>query len=111
MRFARIFLAMSICLALASLTRAQVGNSGTIQGTVTDPSGAVLPKATVTINNAVSGLQRSTNTDNSGSFVFTNIPYNPYPPNRLPWRRREIWLKMTRQRTRISTANYSIRFR
>jgi hypothetical protein len=52
--------------------------SGTIMGTVTDTSGAIIPGATVTIHNAVSGLARTTTTDSSGHYQFTNLPFNPY---------------------------------
>jgi hypothetical protein len=55
-----------------------VGNSGSINGTVVDPTGAVVAKATVEIRNPVSGLDRSTTTDAAGKFAFTNIPFNPY---------------------------------
>jgi hypothetical protein len=55
-----------------------VGNSGSINGTVVDPTGAVVAKATVEIHNPVSGFDRSTTTDASGKFAFTNIPFNPY---------------------------------
>ena len=55
-----------------------IGNSGSINGTVVDPTGAVVPKATVEIHNPVSGFDRSTATDASGKFVFTNIPFNNY---------------------------------
>ena len=54
------------------------GNSGSINGTVVDSTGAVVPNATVEIRNPVSGFDRSTTTDNSGKFEFTNIPFNPY---------------------------------
>ena len=49
-----------------------------IGGTVVDPSGAVVPNATVEIHNPVSKYDRSTNTDAAGKFGFTNIPFNPY---------------------------------
>lgn len=52
--------------------------SGTISGTITDPSGAVIPGATVAIHNAVSEYQQTVKTDNSGHFQFTNVPFNPY---------------------------------
>ena len=55
-----------------------VGNSGSINGSVVDPTGAVVANATVTIHNPVSGFDRSTVTDSSGKFNFTNIPFNPY---------------------------------
>jgi Carboxypeptidase regulatory-like domain len=57
---------------------AQIGNSGSIEGTVKDPSGAAVPNATVQIVNPVSGLDRTTSTASDGSFRFTNMPFNPY---------------------------------
>jgi hypothetical protein len=67
------------CLALGLPGFAQsVGNSGSINGTVADPTGAVVPNAAVEIRNPVSGYDRATTTDASGKFAFTNIPFNPY---------------------------------
>ncbi|MGO9306084.1 MAG: carboxypeptidase regulatory-like domain-containing protein, partial [Candidatus Korobacteraceae bacterium] len=57
---------------------AQSGNAGAIHGTVTDPSGAVIPNATVHLTNPESGLDRSATTDALGQFTFSNIPFNPY---------------------------------
>jgi hypothetical protein len=57
---------------------AQSGNAGTIRGTVTDPTGAVIPNATVHLANQMSGLNRTTTTDTTGSFQFTNVPFNRY---------------------------------
>lgn len=57
---------------------AQNGNAANIAGTVTDPSGAVVVGATVTIHNPVSQYERSTTTDSSGAFSFPNVPFNPY---------------------------------
>ena len=53
-------------------------NSGSISGTVTDPSGAVVPGATVTVQNPVSGYLRTLKTDATGRFQFSNVPLNPY---------------------------------
>jgi len=53
-------------------------NSGSIAGVVTDPSGAVIPGASVTIQNPVSGYSRTATTDNTGHFRFANVPFNPY---------------------------------
>jgi hypothetical protein len=63
-------------LAFGSRVRAQ--NSASISGTVTDPTGAVVPTATVEIHNPVSGYDRTTTTDTSGNFNFANVPFNPY---------------------------------
>jgi len=54
------------------------GNSGTISGTVLDPTGAVVSGATVEVHNPVSHFDQSTTTDTSGSFSIPNVPFNPY---------------------------------
>jgi hypothetical protein len=53
-------------------------SSGTIQGTVTDPSGAVVAGAKVEISDPVSGLHREAVTGSTGDFRLVNIPFNPY---------------------------------
>ena len=55
-----------------------MGSAGTVKGTVKDPSGAVIPGATATIYNPVTGFERTASTDASGSFTFNNVPFNPY---------------------------------
>jgi hypothetical protein len=54
------------------------GSSGSISGTVLDPSGAVVPNATVEIHNPVSHFDQSTKTDKYGKFSLPNVPFNPY---------------------------------
>jgi hypothetical protein len=70
--------ALALSLAVSIASAQSVGNSGSIDGNVTDPTGAVVPNATVEIHNPVSGYDRVANTDKSGSFQFTNVPFNPY---------------------------------
>jgi hypothetical protein len=53
-------------------------SSGTIEGMVKDPTGAVVRGATVYIHNPVSHFERSTITDSAGAFRFANVPFNPY---------------------------------
>jgi hypothetical protein len=65
-------------LTTALAGQAQSGNAGTIRGTVTDPTGAVIPGAAVHLTNAVSGLDRTVTTDATGQFEVSNIPFNPY---------------------------------
>jgi len=68
-----------LALGLAGLAaNAQSGNAGTIHGTVTDPSGAVISNATVQIANPVSEYEQTTLTDATGQFTFPNVPFNPY---------------------------------
>ena len=69
---------LSIAVSPLVVAGQNVGSAGTIAGTVTDPSGAVIPGATVTIYNPVSQYQRTASTNSSGDFSFTNVPFNPY---------------------------------
>src|SRR3984885_9633531 len=71
-----VFLLFPLLLAASSL-QAQSA-AGTVAGTVTDASGAVIPGATVTIENPVSGLSRTVKTDSAGHYQFNNLPLNPY---------------------------------
>src|SRR4029453_7181756 len=62
------------CLAIKCPPAAQsLGSAGTVEGTVTDPTGAVVAGASVEIQNAVSGFRRQMTTDDAGNFRFTNI--------------------------------------
>jgi hypothetical protein len=71
-------LAILLCLTGGLLNAQSAGNSGSINGTVLDPTGAVVPNATVEIHNPVSHFDRSTTTDKSGNFGIPNVPFNPY---------------------------------
>ena len=55
-----------------------LGNAGTIDGTVTDPSGAAVPKAQVTIHNVLTAYHQAATSGSDGTFRFTNVPPNPY---------------------------------
>jgi outer membrane cobalamin receptor len=70
------FLVFSVMLIFASnLSWAAVG---IVTGTVIDPSGAVVPNATVTITSVALGYQRRTSSDGQGHFVFSNVPFSQY---------------------------------
>ena len=51
---------------------------GTILGTVTDPSGAVVAGATVKVHNTGTGLERSATTSADGSYSFPELPIGTY---------------------------------
>jgi len=68
-----------VCLLLSvSSANAQTTGNSSLSGVVTDPTGAVVAGATVDIHNPVSEYNRSTTTDSTGHFTFTNLPVNPY---------------------------------
>jgi len=73
----RVFPLIVILFGLLSL-HAQSGSAGTLHGTVTDPSGAVVPGATVHLTHATSGFSRTATTDATGQFSFSNVPFDPY---------------------------------
>jgi Carboxypeptidase regulatory-like domain/TonB-dependent Receptor Plug Domain len=75
----RATLMATLYLVLGLLAYAQSGGSSTsVTGAVVDPSGAVVPNATVRVHNPVSGFDRSAMTDGAGKFSIPNIPFNPY---------------------------------
>ncbi len=73
----------AVCLgvALVSAAPAQSITSGDITGTVTDPSGAVTPKATVTITNVNTNATQTTVTSGQGTYRFAFLPSGTYNIN------------------------------
>jgi hypothetical protein len=62
---------LSIVMTLAQST-------AQISGSVKDQTGAVLPGAEVAMTQAETGLKRSAVTDETGSYILTNLPVGPY---------------------------------
>ena len=75
--FTLLFLAFATLVSFQH-ARAQTTGSSSVSGTVADPSGAVVPNATVEIQNPVSQYNRTATTDREGKFTFPNVPINPY---------------------------------
>ncbi len=72
-----LYLAGAILLA-GNLGFGQSINSGTLTGTVTDPSGAALAGAKIELRNAVTGFQRAVNAGADGTFRFNGVQANVY---------------------------------
>jgi len=72
----RISFAAFLLLGAAMYASAQ--STGTIRGTVTDPSGAAIPKAAVKLTDASTNISRDTLTNDSGIFVFPDVPIGTY---------------------------------
>ena len=74
------FRALSVILLFlaASIGSAQVAGTGTLQGSVTDPTGAVIPGATVTISNVSTNVKHTLASDSAGAYVFPNIDPGTY---------------------------------
>ncbi|MGC2635850.1 MAG: carboxypeptidase-like regulatory domain-containing protein, partial [Acidobacteriaceae bacterium] len=69
----RFVLCFTLLLATAGNLFAQAGATGTILGTVTDISGAVIPKATVTITNVGTGVRSTVTTTSVGDFTVLSL--------------------------------------
>jgi hypothetical protein len=50
------------------------GITGSISGTLKDPSGAVIPRVMLTLTNALMGLHFQAVTDQNGSYSFPSLP-------------------------------------
>ena len=77
MRRLQFCLAVFALLALTCSAFAQIQN-GQFTGTVTDPSGAAVPNAKVTITNQATGLSQSVATNQSGSYTARELPIGTY---------------------------------
>ncbi len=73
-----IALALFLCCIGVTFGYAQATNTGTIVGTVTDQSGAVIPDATVTLTDVSTNESRTTVSGNTGQYVFVNVPPGSY---------------------------------
>jgi hypothetical protein len=72
------FCLLLVCVcALAVATSAQVQN-GQINGTVTDPSGAAIANAKVTVVNVSTNLTLTTTTNSTGNYIVRAVPAGSY---------------------------------
>lgn len=73
----RLFLAVLVILTLAVAANAQTFR-GAINGTVTDPSGSLVPNAQVKATEGTTGIDHTTTTTGDGQFAFQDIPLGFY---------------------------------
>jgi len=74
-----ILLGLTICLGWAAMEgAAQTGGTGSIEGTVTDPTGAVVAGATVTAANTLTGVKTTNITTKAGYYVIPLLHPGPY---------------------------------
>ena len=72
----RLLLMLAFIACLAIVARADTG--GSISGTVTDQSGAVIPDTTVTALNLDTTVVQTTKTNANGFYNFTSLPVGRY---------------------------------
>ncbi len=71
---ARMFSLVTLALLVAFAQE----STGTISGSVVDPSGAVIPQAEITVTNVQTGVARKEKSNGSGLFVTTNLSVGNY---------------------------------
>ncbi|HYA65009.1 MAG TPA: carboxypeptidase-like regulatory domain-containing protein [Candidatus Sulfotelmatobacter sp.] len=72
------FLAVAILALNPGNVFAQTGGTGIVVGTVTDPSGAAVPGATVTLTDTATNAERTATTNDTGRYNFPNVPPGNY---------------------------------
>src|SRR5689334_6577334 len=73
MKSSRLLIALLVLLLVVTMTPcllAQTASTGALTGTVTDPAGAVVPKATVMLTNTSTNQTRTMSTGSDGSYRF-----------------------------------------
>ena len=73
----RVRMVLAFVVLMAGVLSAQTFR-GTILGTVTDPSGALVSGAKVSVKNVATGLERSTQTSADGSYSIPELPIGTY---------------------------------
>jgi hypothetical protein len=71
-------LRLIVGLTATALTAIGQGVNGTITGTVTDPSGLVVPGATVEAANIQTGARYTAASTNAGNYAIPNLPVGTY---------------------------------
>jgi hypothetical protein len=67
-----------VLLVLIFCAAAWAQDTASVTGTVTDPSGAAIANAQVTVKNAEHGINRSGTSNSSGDFLFASLPIGSY---------------------------------
>src|SRR3990170_2000416 len=79
MERAKAFLLLcTVVLLGTSWLLAQGGQTGAIQGTISDQSGAVVPGATITIKNAATGFERVVVSGDAGGYLVPSLEPGKY---------------------------------
>src|SRR5438874_10579521 len=67
-----------LLVSSAVVVRSQSVASGTVTGTITDPSGAVVSGAQVTLADVATGSTQSVTTNGAGHYIFVNVDPGHY---------------------------------
>lgn len=69
---------LALFTILAPRTASAQADLGSVTGTVTDTSGAVIPNASIKVTNTATGAQRVSTSNGSGDYAITQLPAGDY---------------------------------
>ena len=78
MAAAASYFVLVFLIGLGLTAHAQLAGTASIQGTVTDSTGALLPNAAVTLINEATQVKHAATTDSAGAYTFPNIEVGTY---------------------------------
>src|SRR5687768_258537 len=76
--FITVLAALMVFVFTPSASFAQTTTTGTVEGTVTDPNGAVVPNASITLSGPNLVRQQTTTSDGDGTYRFASVPPGRY---------------------------------
>ena len=74
----RVWFVLALMIISGSAVWGQMAGSGSVDGTVTDPSNAVVPSANITLTDTATGAVRTATTNESGIFFMANVAPGTY---------------------------------
>ena len=69
---------VAFCLLVVGLSLCASAQTATVVGTITDPSGSVVPNVTVTATHVETGQVRTTKASDAGQYLFADLPLGHY---------------------------------
>jgi hypothetical protein len=73
-----ILFVLALFAAFAAAVYAQTAGTGTVIGTITDPSGAVVPGSKIELRDTATGVTRSVLTNGAGQYTFAGVQPGAY---------------------------------
>src|SRR6202040_1849925 len=70
-----LIIVFDLCLAVSIYSQV---TGATLSGTITDPSGGVVPGAQISIRNTATGITKDTTTDSAGFYTVPNLQAGTY---------------------------------
>src|SRR6185436_12173028 len=77
-RYESLCLIGVVCIVLSAGAPAWAQSTATLQGTITDAQGAVMPGVSIAISNTATGNERTAVTDTAGQYVAASLAPGRY---------------------------------